>query len=209
MRSPPSYQESLKKVNQLLSASADLSDADKSSVDPVNDDFVERILHFDNKRASSSEAVNNRHFTVVNNVINVPQNIKQALIQQANEANDTKHLPFYLNSAYDDKNLVRQQSPMKNGTRNDTKNNLSLADVVGHSTQRSTRRTSQSPLKQPSAFFTSEIEKELSNLTLSIEREMEKQQQDQQRHQQEYYGACTKCGRPVVGRNEACQAMKK
>jgi LIM domain-containing protein len=43
------------------------------------------------------------------------------------------------------------------------------------------------------------IEKELSDLTLTIEKEMEQAN--------EYYGRCGKCNKPVHGRNNACQAL--
>ena len=43
------------------------------------------------------------------------------------------------------------------------------------------------------------IEKELSDLTLSIEKEMEQTN--------EYYGHCGKCQKPVYGRSNACQAL--
>lgn len=250
MRSPPSYQESLKKVNQLLSTnSAELSfelngDGRASSTDPVNDDFVERILHFE-KGKSSEVAANNRHFSVVNNVITMPPNSKQAAYQKANLLND--NLPFYLNASLVEQDKLFQapkQPPHRNHAANSSRNDspdpcrplysgqtkntnsnaingLSLYDVAGEPSNNQSlqlqsaasnkfRRTpSQSPLKQTSSFFTSEIEKELSNLTLSIEREMEKQQLEQQRQQQEYYGQCAKCSKAVIGRNEACQAMKR
>jgi hypothetical protein len=45
------------------------------------------------------------------------------------------------------------------------------------------------------------IEKELSDLTLTIEKEME------QATTNEFYGRCVKCNKPVFGRNNACQAL--
>jgi hypothetical protein len=48
-------------------------------------------------------------------------------------------------------------------------------------------------------MFTYEIEKELSDLQLTIEKEMEQTS--------EYYGHCGKCNKPVYGRANACQAM--
>ena len=52
--------------------------------------------------------------------------------------------------------------------------------------------------KNFNSLFTKDIEKELTDLTLSIEREMEKQS---------YYTPCFKCTKPILDRNEACQAM--
>jgi LIM domain-containing protein len=43
------------------------------------------------------------------------------------------------------------------------------------------------------------IEKDLSDLTLTIEKEMEQTS--------EYYGHCGKCSKPVYGRSSACQAL--
>ena len=43
--------------------------------------------------------------------------------------------------------------------------------------------------------FTSDIEKELSDLTLTIEREMERQMEDSQKQQNEYFGVCAKCNK--------------
>lgn len=69
-------------------------------------------------------------------------------------------------------------------------------------------KTSQQKQLQSALHFTSEIEKELSNLTLSIEKDLERQQLQQQMSS-EYYGNCARCTKPVVGRNEACQAMNQ
>lgn len=62
-----------------------------------------------------------------------------------------------------------------------------------------------------SSAFTSDIEKEFTDLTLSIEREMEKQ------HQQKlntsscvdttYFNICFKCSKSITKKSEACQAM--
>lgn len=87
-----------------------------------------------------------------------------------------------------------------------------LSNASGQSTSKSS--TQQQNNKQlASNHFTSEIEKELSILTLSIEKDLERQQylQQQQHHNQQsdYYGNCTKCSKPVIGRSEACQAMNQ
>lgn len=58
--------------------------------------------------------------------------------------------------------------------------------------------------KQNSNNYTSDIEKELTDLTLSIEREMEKQQKSSSGS----LGiSCFKCSKSINNRNEACQAM--
>lgn len=100
--------------------------------------------------------------------------------------------------------------------------NNNVGDTSGAvSPSASLKSTQQKQQLQSASHFTSEIEKELSNLTLSIEKEMEKQQylQQQQQHQHnqhqqnpkqlmtEFFGNCFKCSKPVNGRNEACQAM--
>lgn len=60
--------------------------------------------------------------------------------------------------------------------------------------------------------YTSDIEKELTDLTLSIEREMEKQQKlnsvgnNNSQHLQST-SICFKCSNPIHDRNDACQAM--
>lgn len=61
-----------------------------------------------------------------------------------------------------------------------------------------------------SSAFTSDIEKEFTDLTLSIEREMEKQQQQKFNTQQvenNYFNLCFKCSKPITKKSEACQAM--
>ena len=81
--------------------------------------------------------------------------------------------------------------------------------------------------------FTNEIERELANLTLSIEKEMEQQQQQQQDHyyrncdldelnlssmgrnstlnnsslSHKNYGKCYKCSKEIFDRNDACLAI--
>ncbi|CAF0817588.1 unnamed protein product [Brachionus calyciflorus] len=63
--------------------------------------------------------------------------------------------------------------------------------------------TSNSKLK-----FTHEIEKELSNLTLSIDKELKNNYQEEN-DQEEYYGNCQKCAQPVLQRENACLAMNE
>jgi hypothetical protein len=76
-----------------------------------------------------------------------------------------------------------------------------------------------------SCVLTSDIEKELTDLTLSIEREMEKQKQNSQSLannsinsnniiatnsssvSNSYFNICFKCSKPITKRTEACQAM--
>ena len=87
-----------------------------------------------------------------------------------------------------------------------------LSNASGQSTAKSNSQQNNKQLA--SNHFTSEIEKELSILTLSIEKDLERQQylqQQQQQHNQQsdYYGNCTKCSKPVIGRSEACQAMNQ
>ena len=58
--------------------------------------------------------------------------------------------------------------------------------------------------------YTSDIEKELTDLTLSIEREMEKQQKltnINNSQQQTALSTCFKCSKAIHDRNDACQAM--
>ena len=57
--------------------------------------------------------------------------------------------------------------------------------------------------------YTSDIEKELTDLTLSIELEMEKQQKINQNNAyiQQQQQSCFKCSKSITDRNEACQAM--
>ena len=52
------------------------------------------------------------------------------------------------------------------------------------------------------APVTNNVEKKLSALTLRLEEEF-----DSEATMGEYYGQCHKCGQPVVGSSEACQAM--
>ncbi|RNA06880.1 LIM domain-containing, partial [Brachionus plicatilis] len=68
--------------------------------------------------------------------------------------------------------------------------------------------TSNSKLNEPGAKlkFTHEIEKELSNLTLSIEKEIKKQYEGPD-EALDYYGDCHKCNKPVYERENACLAM--
>lgn len=56
------------------------------------------------------------------------------------------------------------------------------------------------------SVLTSDIEKELTDLTLSIEREMEKQQKINTQTNN-YFNICFKCSKPITKRTEACQAM--
>lgn len=60
---------------------------------------------------------------------------------------------------------------------------------------------SNGPLKLKSSQnnYTSDIEKELTDLTLSIEKEMERQQK--------VISTCYKCSKSISDRNDACQAM--
>ena len=66
-------------------------------------------------------------------------------------------------------------------------------------------------------MLTSDIEKELTDLTLSIEREMEKQQQltklttstntTTTPTTNNYFNICFKCSKPITKREDGCQAM--
>lgn len=60
-------------------------------------------------------------------------------------------------------------------------------------------------LKSNSSNYTSDIEKELTDLTLSIEREMEKQQKSTQSLSP--VSTCFKCSKSITDRNDGCQAM--
>ena len=67
--------------------------------------------------------------------------------------------------------------------------------------------TSNSKLNDSNKIkFTHEIEKELSNLTLSIEKEIKKQYECSD-DTVDYYGDCHKCNKPVFERENACLAM--
>lgn len=108
------------------------------------------------------------------------------------DAQKRQKLIKFSNSALD----AMQQSPFL----------ASSSDAV--STVNNSKSNQQKQL-QSALHFTSEIEKELSNLTLSIEKDLERQQYQNQQHNNEYYGNCAKCSKPVVGRAEACQAMNQ
>lgn len=118
---------------------------------------------------------------------------RQKLIKFSNSALDA--VPSLLAAA-------QQQQQSSTPTNNNNNNSIN--------------KSNQQKQLQSALHFTSEIEKELSNLTLSIEKDLERQQYQQQQQQNnnnhassEYYGNCAKCSKPVVGRTEACQAMNQ
>lgn len=122
--------------------------------------------------------------------------------------------------------LVNPQNPRRillsiNNNNNNNSNNGSsnLSESQYHivpSKSGAYMQPQASPLSKPAALkshVANDIEREFANLTLSIEREMEQQQMNQSLGSKqgsqlnEYYGQCGKCGKAVVGRQEACQAM--
>jgi hypothetical protein len=85
--------------------------------------------------------------------------------------------------------------------------------------QQQSKKYSNSNGNNQNCMLTSDIEKELTDLTLSIEREMEKQQQinklnnsnssssSSSSSSNNYFNICFKCSKPITKREDGCQAM--
>lgn len=103
-------------------------------------------------------------------------------------------------------NQVEQQKRHKLIKFSNSNSKLTATAAAAEEQCLQTNYSNKKPIK-----FTSEIEKELSNLTLSIEKEMEKQKLQKQLKQQttnnEIYANCFKCNKAILSRDDAVLAM--
>lgn len=220
MKSPPTYQESLKKFqnfeqndnNNLLTTAAATS---SSSPSPSPSSASSSLMP--NNKPSNVNFLNYfDNLKIMNGPVATVNSKKRELASNMS----TDEFNNFVNPAYEEmtKNVnpsskasaIEQQKRQKlikfNNSTDTTPYSMTFLNKNPITT--TAKSAQQKQQLQSASYFTSEIEKELSNLTLSIEKEMEKQQLMQHHKQQnEYYGNCYKCNKPVNGRSEACQAM--
>ena len=177
---PPSYQESL---IQMQHANNEISNHYDSNVD--NQKYSNRPSQFSN--AGQNKYFNNLAFPNENPVLSssIPssssnddmrQFLKAQQQQQTNTSNK-RGLAQYLSNQQPYKNMLNSEF---------LRHNSPVNNFIAQQNYTSTKR--------PATNFTSDIEKELSDLTLTIEREMERQMEDKS----EYFGLCAKCNKGLA-----------
>ena len=191
---PPSYQESLKQM-QHHHAHHEMPNQYAHHGTELNSDFANKYTNNNRPNQYLNTSQNNRHFNDNSAFSNensfstssspsIPssasnddmRNFLKTQQQQQNTNNSNKRdLSQYLNSC---------QQPYKNILNSEfLRHNSPVNNFIAHQNYTSTKR--------PATNFTSDIEKELSDLTLTIEREMERQMEDKS----EYFGLCAKCNK--------------
>ena len=185
---PPSYQESLKNIqNTSRDNSYNMNDhpADFSYVSEFNTDeskYSNRPMHhhyYNNNNNNKNAVISNESFVnPVSDSISYSSNndMRQYLKAQQNSGNK-RDLSQYLGN----------QQPHRNASNSEFMRTNSPASGFFQNHQNYTS------IKKAASNFTSEIEKELSDLTLTIEREMELQ--NSQKQKSEYFGLCAKCNK--------------
>ena len=200
---PPSYQESLKKIQNSenpMAAEASHAPDTKYSQFHGNQRQGSPFLHLHHSNDAANRNFPQHNFPASNDstctaAVSTPSNYEmrqflktQNPINNIPVANSNKRdLSQYLNSQM----CKTTCAPPPNVEF--LRNNINTSNFIQQNVANSSKN--YSAVKKPASNFTSDIEKELSDLTLTIEREMERQMEDSQKQQNEYFGVCAKCNK--------------